>query len=412
MNLNIIINVGLRSSTLVSKFALLFFLAKFSTPETVGLYGLVTVTVGYLLYLLGLDFYTYTTREMLSTDNSNWPEIIKNQVGFFTVTYLLFLPCIYFLFFLDILPKNIVLLFYGVLILEHITQELNRLLIAMGKVLTASWVLFFRSGLWCYIAVGLISFKVFKNDLVVVLTSWILGGAIATIIGLIILSKYDWRSVNWLRMDWKWIRKGLSVAGLFLLGTLCLRGIYTADRYIIQSLSGLAAVGVYTFYAGVSNAFSTFIDAVIISFRYPKIVQAYRSNNIALFLEYKQKMLKSIILTSLIIGGSAILLIQSILDIIGNATYIDKLYIFGYLLAAASVTCISYVPHYALYAMGKDKYLAAINIGGVLIFLIFVQIQIRYFESITSVSFSILLVSLYFLVAKQTLCFTLTRKFN
>ena len=49
-------NMALRGLTLASKFLLIFFLARFLEPAELGLYGLVVATIGYALYLLGLDF--------------------------------------------------------------------------------------------------------------------------------------------------------------------------------------------------------------------------------------------------------------------------------------------------------------------------------------------------------------------
>lgn len=53
-----LLNLVLRGTTLVSKFALLFVLAKFLEPLEVGLYGLFSATIFYCLMALGFDFYT------------------------------------------------------------------------------------------------------------------------------------------------------------------------------------------------------------------------------------------------------------------------------------------------------------------------------------------------------------------
>ena len=62
------LNLVLRGSTLASKFALIFVLAKFLEPAEVGLYGLFSATIFYCLMALGFDFYTYSTREIIVSD--------------------------------------------------------------------------------------------------------------------------------------------------------------------------------------------------------------------------------------------------------------------------------------------------------------------------------------------------------
>ena len=84
-----LINVALRGTTLASKFLLIFFLAKFLEPKQLGLYGLLTVTIGYALYLLGFDFYTFTTREIIKLKRHEWGGLLKDQGALSLVLYVL-----------------------------------------------------------------------------------------------------------------------------------------------------------------------------------------------------------------------------------------------------------------------------------------------------------------------------------
>lgn len=71
-NLNRLLNVVLRGITMASKFLLIFFLARFLEPTELAIYGLITATTGYALYLLGFDFYAFTAREMLKHERNEW----------------------------------------------------------------------------------------------------------------------------------------------------------------------------------------------------------------------------------------------------------------------------------------------------------------------------------------------------
>ncbi|MRI34303.1 hypothetical protein EOPP23_15035 [Endozoicomonas sp. OPT23] len=399
--LEVLLNVGLRGATLISKFALLFFLAKYAEPEDVGVYGLISVTIGYLLYFLGVDYYTYSTREMLSVDRGKWPEILRNQAVFHVLVYLVVLPFVSIVFITEILSLKYLIPFYLLLISEHIAQELNRILIAAGRVLTASVVLFLRSGLWCYIAIGLIYFKVYEDNLIVTLSTWIVGSVAAAMIGIVALKDLSWKDIKGTSVDWSWIKKGLSVAGLFLIGTLCLRGIYTADRYIVNYLSGVAMVGVYTFYMAVCSAYTSFIDAAVISFRYAKMVEAYRRGDITQFLILRKGMQNAIIGIGVLIGIAAAVMINPVLSILDKSSYTNQIQFFWIMLASSGIVALSLVPHYSLYAFGKDRVLAVINVVGVLVFFTSTYTISIYYEGLTSVVFSILITSIYFLLFKQ-----------
>ena len=78
---------GLRGLTLTSKFLLVFFLAKFLEPRDVGLYGLLAAVVGYGIYFVGFDFYTYASRELISANPVDRSKIIINQIFFYLVWY-------------------------------------------------------------------------------------------------------------------------------------------------------------------------------------------------------------------------------------------------------------------------------------------------------------------------------------
>ena len=399
--LDILLNVGLRGATLVSKFALLFFLAKYAEPEELGMYGLIAVSIGYLLYFLGMDYYTYSTREMLSVDKSQWPEILRNQVVFHAIVYLVMLPLVSIIFITETLPIKYLISFYILLIAEHISQELNRILIAAGRVLTASFVLFLRAGLWCYVAVGLIYFKVYEDNLAVTLSSWIAGSVSGSIVGFWSLRDLPWKTIKGSKIDWEWIKRGLSVAGLFLIGTLCLRAIYTADRYIINYLSGVAMVGVYTFYIGICNAYSSFIDAAVVSFRYAKMVEAYRKGEVAQFFVLRKSMAKAILSVGIIVGLAAASLIKPVLGFVDKSSYIEQLPYFWFMLLSTGVIALSLVPHFSLYAFGKDNTLALLNVAGVLVFAVSSYVVSIFHDGLASVVFGVFVTSVYFLIAKQ-----------
>ena len=139
-----VLNVGVRAATLACRFLFIFFLAKLLTPAEVGLYGLVTATVAYSLYFVGLDFYTFTTRELAGSDRNVWGGFIRNQAALSLALYCVVLPALMLVFSSGMLPWTLAKWFFLLIVLEHICQELTRLFIAASEQLAASIVLFLR----------------------------------------------------------------------------------------------------------------------------------------------------------------------------------------------------------------------------------------------------------------------------
>ena len=200
-------NLSLRAATLVSKFALIFVLAKFLEPTEVGLYGLLSATVFYVLMALGFDFYTFASRELIVTDRRNWAGMLRDQGVFYGITYSALLPLCLLLFWLGLLPWQLAVWFFPLLALEHLAQELNRLLVAISEPLWASIVLFVRSGAWAIIAALWMWFDPVQRSLDFVLAAWAIGVFISCLLGASRLRGFDRASLQ-RAIDWAWIRKG------------------------------------------------------------------------------------------------------------------------------------------------------------------------------------------------------------
>ena len=76
-----VLNIGLRIATLASRFLFIFFLAKYLDSASFGYYGLFAAAVSYCLYFVGMDFYTYVTREILKTPNDQRGRLLKARAS-------------------------------------------------------------------------------------------------------------------------------------------------------------------------------------------------------------------------------------------------------------------------------------------------------------------------------------------
>ena len=260
-----LLNIALRSATLGTRFLFIFFLAKYLDPASVGYYGLFSAAIGYALYFVGLDFYTYVTREILKAPNGNRGQMLKSHAALTGVLYVVLFPVA--LLFLDQAdwPGQLPWWFFPLLFLEHFNQELSRLLVALSEQIAASVILFVRQGSWAIAVVILLSFHTPSRNLDTILALWAIAGVAAAAMGIWKLKKLNmggWRS----SVDWQWIKKGIVVSSALLIATLAIRGINTFDRFWLEALGGINMVAAYVLLLGVAGTLMTFLDAGVLAY--------------------------------------------------------------------------------------------------------------------------------------------------
>lgn len=360
-------SITLRGMTLASKFLLIFFLARFLEPAELGLYGLLVVTVGYALYFLGFDFYAFTTREILSRQREEWGGLLKDQGVLSLLLYGVFLPLFSLIFIRGLLPWNLAGWFFVLVVLEHLTQELSRLLVAISDQLLASALLFLRSGLWGIAVTALMLHEPQARSLVTVLGAWATGGAIALLVGANRIRQLEIAGWN-KQIDWHWIGKGLRTAIPLLLATLAIRALFTLDRYWFEALAGLQIVGAYVFFMGMSNALISFLDAGVFSFMYPRLIGAYQQRRPAAFSGVMGQLLVQTICASAAFAVLAMLAIDPLLAWLHKPLYVAQRDLFTWIFLATIIYALSMVPHYGLYAQGRDRPIIQSHVAGLLVF--------------------------------------------
>lgn len=381
MSVERLVNIILRGTTLASKFLLIFFLARFLEPEEVGLYGLLVAALSYSTYLLGLDFYTYVTREIIAHSRDDWGRVMKSQAALSLGLYALFIPLIMLVFVGEVLPWVLVSWFLILLVLGHINQEFMRILIAISKPLTASVALFLRTGVWVLLVIPLMCFVPNMRKLEAVLLAWTLGEFIAFILVALIWSRMGiggWRK----SIDWVWIGKGVRVALPLLMASLAIRGIYTFDRYWLEAIAGLEVVGAYVLFIGVATAMISFLDAGVFAFSYPVLIRAFQKGDAPKYCRELKKLLLHTALLSLFFAASALLLIKYLLAWLNKPIYTLHQDMFTWIIMATVLSALSMVPHYGLYAQSRDRPIIISHIVGLIIFILATLFFIQYWPGI------------------------------
>lgn len=366
-NLNKFVNTGVHAVTLGSRFIFIFFLAKYLNPELIGFYGIFTATVGYSLYIVGLDFYTYVSREIIKVPPSQRGRFLKGQAALSGCIYIFFVPLVLLFLGKASWPGYMVWWFFPILLLEHFNQEISRLLVALSDQLAASLIIFVRQGSWALAIILLMSLNKNTRTLEWVMGMWMVAGLFAAGLGFWRLKKLKtggWRQP----IDWVWIKKGFFVSTVFMVATLALRGVQTFDRYWLEALGSIELVAAYVLLLGVAGTLLVFLDAAVFSFAYPILIQYnHKGEHQAARKKVKQMFIQTICI-SVAFGFISWLLLPYLLTWIGNTVYLENIHWYLWVLSAVIINSLGLVPHYALYARGKDRVIVYSHIFSLFIF--------------------------------------------
>lgn len=372
-----LINVGLRGLTLAIKFFLIICLAVYLPPEDVGLYGLIAVTVSYSIYFVGFEFYTYSTRELVGKPKRDWPRLISTQVLFFGIMYLLVLPALSLLFLFGHLPLELLAGFLVLIVLEHLSSELMRLLVALEKPMLATVIIFIKQALWAVFFVFAMWMFPATRNIEILLIFWIFGAALGILVGVAPLLRLDWK-ISALSPDWRWVKRGIWVALPLLISSISARGLFTLDRYAFEALNGLALLGAYSVYMSIAAAMLSFMESGVFVFFYPRMMKAYKRGDFSEFGTAYKKMEKQAFIwmfSLLFIISSSVPIVFSA---ISESIYYENIFLFYGIILAVSVFLVGYIYQYALYAISADRSIVIANVAGLVVACVLVAVVGNY----------------------------------
>ena len=361
-----IINLALRGITLGSKFLLSIYLVKFLSLKANGEYGIFVATISMLTYVLGLDFYSFNNREILQENSSKSGKKIKNQFFLFTVVYLLVLPLLYVFGLFDFISEKYILLFYLILIFDHISIELYRLLVVFSKPIQANINLFLRTGIWILVLIFAWhnDFKDLKN-LKSVFNSWVVGSFLSVVYSIFSLSKVG-ISIPWReKLETKWILTGLKIALPFFIATLSYKIIQFADRYMVEFYLGTKQTGIYYFFSNISMLIETFVQTTVVMIYSPKLIASLKREKpfqIDIFKNFS----KEIIIYSVVAVASVCAIIYPLLHVVEKTELFLSISVFFVMVITRFIFNISLIYHFKLYVGKKDRVIMTSTLVAVL----------------------------------------------
>ena len=388
-----LVNLFLRVMPLAIKFIFFSILSKVMPPDDYGGYTLITTTVTVSIFILGLDFYNYSIREILTSKSKVFQKLFSSFT-LYALVYIIIsiIVLLYWLIFGSKFSMSSSTVFTIVLICfsEHFCQEVYRLQIAFKKIYLANIVFFFRVFIWMAYLVIMIFFYKSSISINYILTLWLVFNIAAIVLNFITAHRFIVKNLNDFTLDIHFVKKGIVVSSLFFLGTLSLKSIEYLNRYIVDLFLGKEMTGIFSFYSNLALVISVYINAIVISFELPALIEQTASGKINYyFKKFKKSFFKhiSIIVVILIISVFPILKWQNI------EMYSNHVYVFFILLIASAIMNYSLVYHFYLYIIKKDKKILSLTIKSGIFNVLFTFV-LTYLFGILGASISFLLTSI------------------
>ncbi len=348
-------SLGLRGSGLAGKLVLLLLIGRYLGTVDLGVYGLFSATATIMMFVLGLDFYAFNTREMLARPMHERGRFIRDQMILHMVCYALILLPVGFLVMPRFLPASVLGWFFVVCVLEHLSQELYRLLIALQRQMVANVVMFMRSGLW----IGPV-FLLWWLDvpgtrhLGVVWVGWSAGGLASLVIAGLALWRSPLGAVRGVPIKWGWILSGIGVSVPFFVATIFAKLIDLADRYMIDWWWTKEEVGIYSLYANLANGVNHIVFTAVVIMEYPALIEACRSQAREEYHRLLRRFAVHIAAVSLGVSLFFAVVLRPVVSVTGQHDIAGDLHVGLILIASKLFFNLSYIPHYHLYAHHRD----------------------------------------------------------
>jgi O-antigen/teichoic acid export membrane protein len=339
-------------------------------PSELGLYALVAATLTLTTYFYGLDFQTFSMRELSTSDLAGARFRVRDQFAMLLVIYATGSAITALLLRQFGLASELIALVVPMAVVQHATLEFYRILTRLGRTVAGTVVLLIRDGAW--VPVCLVT-KLVTGELSLggVLVFWLIGSVVGVIYGGGLL--FRWLPASERRsIDLAWLAAGLRTGLRMLAGTLSLIALFSVDRMIFAKLASTKELGAYAFFAlGCSSIQGLFETAVLPSFWAP-LLQAKKDGDDLVYRHAERRLDRACLVGA--VGGAAVTAIglTILARLLPNRAYAENLHLLYYLVAAYSLLTLTNIPHYRLFAAKQDSLIVSANVTAFVTFVVLI----------------------------------------
>lgn len=274
-------------STLAVKFGLTLFIARFMGLGDLGFFGLVTAVTIMGPPFLGCGFMNILSRSAVTCSGEEMTRDLRQNGRFLILVYI---PILIAALSYGLATDNatLALLVFGVVLLEHVNQDIFALLLNLSHPFAANLMHFARAALWAVLFMAGAFIEPGLRSMEGLMAFWLFGN-ILCLAGFLWLARYwPWRAGQSTEPFRNWIRSNFKISRtLYAIGWVQTAGSYL-DRFVISFFLGLELTGVYVLFLSVSSALFNLVLTGVIQFARPKMVRAFKERDTAYNAIYAQ----------------------------------------------------------------------------------------------------------------------------
>lgn len=366
------LNIVFRAAILCSRFLLIYLLSEFGSFDLLGEYSINASLIILLVYMSGLELYTYTNRNIISQGKSVFLFNFKLQCIVSIGTYLISVPLLV-LYLSQNGKGNLSLMIVPIFLMDHISTELSRYLVSLGKILSSTIVTFIRTALWVFLLLLQIVFFG-KLELESVFYFWCTFSFLSIVIAISIIKKEIRELFVFSKLlDFSnlmpEIYRAIKFTTPFFLTAISIKFMLTIDKMYLEKITSIELVGYFAFIFALSSVVSQFFESTISPYFYPGIIKSISNADSNRYKKITKDMLISSFVYMIFFWLGFVILLDYFLVFINKSYLLNFKKEFYVLLFSASLTVISTVFHYSLYAFGKGILLLKISLISLVIFM-------------------------------------------
>ncbi len=388
-----LISVILRLLAIFSKFILVMYIS--TEAEVIGYYVLILSVLSYMLYFTGVEYHSVSNRNLiLSNTEKEKASLIEKQFSFYLVSNLICSIFIAVLYYLNLINIYNVFLFTVLMIFEHISLEISRILIATKKQLSASVMIFVKSFGWIFPFILFFYFTDEKFSIDSILYFWLTATVVSTILGFWLLRRYLLNIT--FQFNFSELKFILSSSAIIFISTILIRSVAIVDKVYIENNLDVETLAVYGFFLSIATFVTTIMEVSFFQYVYQKMVSyAQQKKRILNFYFYKVIgccFLFSIFFSILVWFGINYLIYDYI-----DAIYTNNINILPVMLISSCFINLSFCCHYYIYSLKYDLVNLLSNLA---YFIVYVFIIYFYGKSLVGVTWALLLSSISLFIFK------------
>ncbi len=359
-----LLSLLIRAGSILSRFVLILYLGKCLPTADYGVFGLLQASLALGVYLMGLDLYVYTNREIPRLDAADVQTVVRSQFVVHALCYALCLPLILPLLSDHFIPSQYMIGFATLLLLEHLSFEIVRILIAIRRPVYANLLILSRSLLWILPFLLVSAGHPRLLSIGVLLIFWVAGLSVALMLGVGLFYKFGLLPFQTWKLDVAFVKTAARTSAVFFAASICYKTIEFSNRYFLKHYHTHHEVGIYAFFQNIVSLMDVFLYTAVVMILLPSLIASRGPEPSREYRRRLHTLVAGILYGTLLLSLALYLLIGPFLAFVGKEEMTTNRGIFQWLLLGAALLCLSQIGHYILYIHRADKTILTASLIG------------------------------------------------